>query len=140
MQNKKVINVEYGLSELVYVEWNADFCEELEVHIPSSLEKLAVNLVNSAFLKQVKVLFDGTKKDWDRIKKGLTKTTDNSDDWYGSYYHNAPSYSDQYFNWILFDNVTIVCSDGEFADDKEQNSFRPTRITDSSYWKAPYRL
>ena len=120
----KIIRIEEGIE--TYDERNK-FFEDASIYLPSTLKNIG-SLCFASYEEEVKfeVVYNGTKEDFLKIKKGRMVFTEVKDDFYGEYYHNTPSSSTtkkRYFNWISFCNpVLINCLDGSFLDDEEENS------------------
>lgn len=74
----------------------------------------------------------------EKIKKGFLKKITVKHDWYGYYYHNInsePTYKEEYHNWIEHDGeVRIVCHNGEYDDDPEENKKNPLYESSYEYW------
>ena len=137
MPDKKVITVSSDKHIIEYHELDAQFFKKVEIHIPLSIEQMELSVLDDADLTIVCVFYEGTVSDWKKIKKGSLEKITVNHDWYGYYYHNAPSestYKETYHNWICCKDVTIICSDGTIRDDEEENKLNPAHVSSSSYW------
>lgn len=105
----KIIRIEEGIETY---EERKKFFEDASIYLPSTLKNIG-SLCFASYEEEVKfeVVYNGTKEDFLKIKKGRMVFTEVKDDFYGDYYHNTPSSSStekRYFNWISFCNPVLI--------------------------------
>ena len=113
----KIIRIEEGIE--TYDE-REKFFEDASIYLPSTLKNIG-SLCFASYEEEVKfeVVYNGTKEDFLKIKKGRMVFTEVKDDFYGEYYHNTPSSSTtkkRYFNWISSCNLYLSVSGNEGTD------------------------
>ena len=105
----KIIRIEEGIE--TYDE-REKFFEDASIYLPSTLKNIG-SLCFASYEEEVKfeVVYNGTKEDFLKIKKGRMVFTEVKDDFYGEYYHNTLSSSTtkkRYFNWISSCNPVLT--------------------------------
>ena len=138
MAETEIIKVKDGEKVIEYEQLLATDAENVDIYLPCSIESMELSVLKNSDGKTVRVFYDGTIAEWQKIKKGGLKKITVNHDWYGYYYHNAPIQStekEEYYNWICYcKSVKVICSDGEFYDDENENKLNPARVSSSSYW------
>lgn len=87
------------------------------IHLPHSIETLEKEVFNyETFCYYVEVYYDGTKEEWNKIKKGGTKIEERSLGGTSYYYHGDDSYylEEVEVSWAYMSDIVVVhCKDGD---------------------------
>ena len=107
-----------------------DLTGSVRIHIPASVQELQKEVFAPANTEHglirffVEAFYDGTKEQWEAIKKGGTEVVTIPDDTFHSFYHNygGESYREDFIDWVYRSPYVLIhCTDGDIETKDRSN-------------------